>query len=147
MPTDVRLMDEDVTIDAVGGRVQVLATDFSLVSENHKTGTHGLRRALVHSEQDALVLNFGGDYPGGVRVHGAMFVGRLPGADGEDADVLWKPDKVAHPDNPVGGAPDVDGVFEELAHPSPLDVEVELRVLRAAVVRLLERVQALETAL
>ncbi|HYH05131.1 MAG TPA: hypothetical protein VEC37_18730 [Bacillota bacterium] len=30
------------------------------------------RRALVHGNQDQLILNFGSDYPGGVEIHGAI---------------------------------------------------------------------------
>ena len=30
------------------------------------------RRALVHDQNDGLTMNFGGDYPGGVTVNGAV---------------------------------------------------------------------------
>jgi hypothetical protein len=39
-----------------------------------KTGTSGFRRALVHDQNDGLTINFNGDYPGGVNIHGVTML-------------------------------------------------------------------------
>jgi hypothetical protein len=147
MPTDIVLQEQDLILDGADARIHLKAADVSLASSGRQK-TAGLRRALVHSEDDELVLNFGGDYPGGVHVHGALRVG------------LPKPKPAPAPDDytlvPAGGL-DVDLgdgdpahlqdpnlVFGDLDHPLPLDVVEELRILRWAVRRLHERVTELE---
>lgn len=47
-----------------------------LLSAQSRLSTGGsiYRRALVHDEGDGLTINFSGDYPGGVTIHGGLAV-------------------------------------------------------------------------
>jgi hypothetical protein len=70
MATDLRLDDIDgnyVVIDS--GVLKSTATDFLLDNPSRHTGTHHLRRALVHDQRDGLTINFNSDYPGGVTIN------------------------------------------------------------------------------
>ncbi len=42
-----------------------------------KPGGPRLRRALVHNQNDGLTVNFSGDYPDGVTIHGALKVAEI----------------------------------------------------------------------
>jgi hypothetical protein len=62
----------------------VNSTDFLLDSPERRKNNTPHRRALVHGFNDELVLNFGGDYPGGVTInsflnvdHSALFKGSV----------------------------------------------------------------------
>lgn len=138
MPSDIVLEDNDVTLDANDARVHLKAADVLLsAAPRLRKGRRKVRRALVHGHEDSLVLNYGGDYPSGVAVHGTLWVGKgaPPAAGTVAASDLPSPKKLFK--NP-------DAIFDELDHSTPLSVEIELNVLRAAVSRLLERVEALE---
>jgi hypothetical protein len=70
MATDLRLDDVDgnyVVIDS--GVLKSTAADFLLDNPSRHTGTHHLRRALVHDQRDGLTINFNSDYPGGVTIN------------------------------------------------------------------------------
>lgn len=70
MATDVRLDEGDGTVLALAARVvKAEATDFVLDAADRRRGP-GLRRALVHDQNDGLTINFNGDYPGGVTING-----------------------------------------------------------------------------
>jgi hypothetical protein len=49
-------------------------TDFHLDHPDRRSTTGGYRRALVHGFNDALVLNYGKDYPGGVTIRGEVHI-------------------------------------------------------------------------
>jgi hypothetical protein len=66
---DVRLEDDRVWVDA---------SDLLLAhSARLSRDIPGDRRALVHDFDDALALNYVGDYPSGVRIFGLVSVERL----------------------------------------------------------------------
>jgi hypothetical protein len=69
--TDILLDDSDGTYVTIDARVvKVGASDFLLDSpQRHRTDRPGLRRALVHDQQDGLTINFNRDYPGGVTIN------------------------------------------------------------------------------
>lgn len=59
---------------SVFGPVRVVSRDLELDHPSRRGSDHAdrPRRALVHDAQDGLTINFRGDYPGGVTVHGAL---------------------------------------------------------------------------
>lgn len=61
-------MNADVQL--AGPQVRVTAWDLVLDASDRRTIDGGDRRALVHDAGDALTINWGSDYPGGVRCHG-----------------------------------------------------------------------------
>jgi hypothetical protein len=67
------------------GPVRVVSSDLELDHAPRRGTEHAdrPRRALVHDAQDGLTINFRGDYPGGVTVHGALRIRR----DGRTTDV------------------------------------------------------------
>jgi hypothetical protein len=69
--SDLRLDEVDGTWVVVDANVlKVTATDFLLDSPlRHRTDRPGLRRAMVHDQQDGLTINFHRDYPGGVTIN------------------------------------------------------------------------------
>jgi hypothetical protein len=74
MATDLRLDDGPasswVTVEAPV--LQVEGSDLILDSKPRRGGHNtGIRRALVHGEGDQLILNFNGDYTGGVAIPNA----------------------------------------------------------------------------
>jgi hypothetical protein len=69
--SDVRL-EAGGWLDLDGDQIRCSATDFHLDAASRR-GTEGQgrpRRALVHEVGDRLVINFEGDYPGGVCLQG-----------------------------------------------------------------------------
>ena len=57
----------------VGSRVvEVQGSDFMLDYAPRRSNTTSFRRALVHAWDDNLVINFNGDYPGGVLIEGPV---------------------------------------------------------------------------
>src|SRR3954454_11823397 len=80
MATDVRLDQGDGSVVIVDGRVlKVIGSDLILDSPGRRSETQSAnRRALVHDSGDGLTINFNGDYPGGVTIHGdAVVTGEL----------------------------------------------------------------------
>jgi hypothetical protein len=79
------------------GPVHVGSTDLELEHPSRRGTEHTdrPRRALVHDREDGLTINFRGDYPGGVTVHGALRVRR----SGETMDVY---DRIAALESTVG---------------------------------------------
>lgn len=155
MATDIALDEEDVTIDASDVRVHLKATDLTFGSQTHRSNSNVLRRAMVHSAEDELVLNFGGDYPGGIQVHGPrglhvhgrLTVGLPPAphpATGVSPYEAQGPVSNVEVDEGFEIPLNLDTIFDDLARPAPLDVEREIRTLRRAVLRLLARVEQLE---
>jgi hypothetical protein len=60
------------------GPVRVVSRDLELDHPSRRGTEHAdrPRRALVHDAEDGLTINFGGDYPGGVTVQGALRIRR-----------------------------------------------------------------------
>lgn len=77
MATDVKLDENDVIIE--GFRLWVKGADLVLDHPDRRSGAGGgIRRALVHGEGDALIVNFNSDYSGGVQLGGNL---RMSGPD------------------------------------------------------------------
>lgn len=71
MSTDLKFDQGDGTWVTIQGNVlNAEASDLILDSTSRRGGRPGLRRALVHDTNDGLTINFNGDYPGGVTIHG-----------------------------------------------------------------------------
>lgn len=99
MSSDIVLNDGEtrdwVTID--GAVLAHRGSDLMVDSAARRTHDHGFRRALVHTQDDGLAINFNGDYPGGVTLNnlrrlrlkpvGVLGRFRLP-ADGTPGDVI-----------------------------------------------------------
>lgn len=78
----------------VGGRAVVDGSDFALgVNDGRSTGSIPHQRALVHIGDDSLVLNYAGDFEGGVRIDSSVAVaGRLSaGKMGDTCSVVTGP--------------------------------------------------------
>jgi hypothetical protein len=79
MEGDIKLGSSSVIIE--GDRMDVTAADIVLDAAGRRKAPGGYRRALVHGFNDELVINFNGDYPGGVtvasnlRVNGKLSIG------------------------------------------------------------------------
>lgn len=71
MPTDIVLNDNKVVIEG-GAGVSLRAADLKLAFAKHLPKGAGVRRALVHDTSDALVMNYGPDYRGGVEIRGQV---------------------------------------------------------------------------
>ena len=69
-------MASDVKLD--GQQVRVEAWDLVLDAGDRRKTPEGDRRALVHDVGDALTLNWGHDYPGGVRLNGVRLITKDP---------------------------------------------------------------------
>jgi hypothetical protein len=74
MATDIKLDDKDsnwISIEAAV--VAAHASDFMLETAARRTDKGGpWRRALVHGEDDSLIVNFAHDYPGGAHLNSAV---------------------------------------------------------------------------
>jgi hypothetical protein len=69
-------MASDLKLD--GERVRVEAWDLVLDAADRRKTQEGERRALVHDYQDGLTLNWGNDYPGGVKLYGVRHITKDP---------------------------------------------------------------------
>ena len=65
------LLDQGEQVTVLCDNLNVQGHDFMLDSPGRRS-QHGsrFRRALVHSQNDGLAINFGNDYPGGVTITG-----------------------------------------------------------------------------
>ncbi|MGF7162889.1 hypothetical protein FHS85_004547 [Rhodoligotrophos appendicifer] len=75
MATDVKLNNGShqdwVTIEAVV--LETKASDFMLHADARRSSHGGrFRRALVHGEDDSLIVNFAHDYPGGTKINSGV---------------------------------------------------------------------------
>jgi hypothetical protein len=145
MTVDVLLSPTSVRLVADGGsptgadRVVAETTDFEVNFPPHRSsptpgGSSGseMRRALVHDFDDALTVNYAGDYPAGVRVQGK-------GLDVEGALVIT-------PATPVLVSPLlVEGQKSNaLVAKQSFDVVAEIKALRAEILALRYRIESLE---
>ena len=75
MKSDIALDNEEVVV--MGQFINAHAHDFMLNSPDRMTeapGRKSVRRALVHDIGDKLTINYGGDYPLGVKIVGSVEV-------------------------------------------------------------------------
>ena len=167
MPADIKLDGELVIAE---GTLKIDGTDLLLDSQERRVGNTSptYRRALVHGFNDDLVINFNADYTGGVVLEGQVRLGgfRAPKPQGTaDASpdgavyerVDLEPgvaerlgDAVAGLKHPQGAQSqqvvrlplDISTMFDEVE--DPLNLIREIRRLRAAILSLNRRVEALE---
>jgi hypothetical protein len=87
MDTDVVLDDgaaqDHVTVQA--NVLKVAATDLEINADWRRKGGAGPRRALVHDFDDGLTINFGADYPGGVKITSAKLNLHVEAQTGSEA--------------------------------------------------------------
>lgn len=127
MPTDIVLDESEVTVDAF--RLKVKGADIILDFEPRRAGQlTGLRRAVVHGDNDVLRFNFGGDYKGGARIEGKLIV---------DMPIL----KVGEAKSGPFGTPIIVGPHFEL---EPVNLGETLSGLLSHVETLNERVEKLQ---
>jgi hypothetical protein len=70
MATDVKLDEHDGNWVVVEGKaLKVSGSDLMLDEPSRRSTQLGLRRALVHDQNDGLTINFNRDYPGGVTIN------------------------------------------------------------------------------
>lgn len=78
-PADITLENDRVVVDApfllLKGNRKEVGSDFEIDNSGRRTEHENpRRRALVHDFDDRLTLNWGKDYPGGVRILGDVGV-------------------------------------------------------------------------
>lgn len=71
MATDIKLDESQVIVEAHG--LEITGPDLEIDAAERRAGAGGTtRRALVHGPGDALVVNWGQDYTGGVYLNGLV---------------------------------------------------------------------------
>jgi hypothetical protein len=68
--SDIKFQGEWVIVE--GNWTKLSTVDLMLDSPARRKTSGGLRRALVHDHDDGLTINYGRDYPGGVRINGPV---------------------------------------------------------------------------
>lgn len=116
-------MTTDIKLDQGGGTwilaeaavLKTTAADVMIDSQARRGGAGGpFRRALVHGSGDALVLNFAGDYTGGVVVQGPMTAGGPLSAAG-DVSIAGRLHLRSPQHSPHGEVTDVQQFLASLA--------------------------------
>lgn len=145
MTVDILLSPTSVRLVADGGsatgadRVVAETTDFEVNFPPHRSTptpggsvASGMRRALVHDFDDALTVNYAGDYPAGVRVQGS-------GLEVEGTLVVTLA-------APVMVAPSVveSKKSKALIAKQSFDLVAEIKALRLEVYALRQQIEALE---
>lgn len=164
MKSDIKL-DGDFTV-VEGSALMSRTWDIMLDAPDRRVNSDGLRRALVHSSNDELVINFAGDYPGGVTIAGKtnldtiaasskleMIPPRVEQPTSQPSD-LTMGESVSSPGSDLGlGQIDpallVEDVFtaiERSQDRTTTELTAEIRRLRQAVLELNERLKRLENA-
>jgi hypothetical protein len=152
--SDVLLDDKEGDwLTLVARVVNSTSSDLMLDCADRRKGGGAFRRALVHDEGDALVLNYAGDYPAGVRVDGPMrLTGPLHVSGSIDGvgDVVPRAGTVAIRGSLTfearGVLAQTDG-FRPAGTRVTVDVGQALDALQAQVTALSNKVQALEARL
>jgi hypothetical protein len=81
MVSDIRLEEEKVVVEgnleleqiiAKNNQLKVKCWDFILDWPDNRKGSAQFRRALVHQNDDKLVINYGGDYSAGIKLDGRV---------------------------------------------------------------------------
>jgi hypothetical protein len=87
--SDVILDDGSEQVTVQCNNLHVQGHDFLLdAPARRKPNSPAFRRALVHDQNDGLTLNFGGDYPGGVKINGWSPTSTIAGGITLDVDPL-----------------------------------------------------------
>lgn len=84
MVSDIELDDEEVKI--TGSVLRLTAFDVTLDNQTRRGSRNAdkPRRALVHAQDDSLVLNWDNDYPNGMTLNGPVkFPGSIDAQDGK----------------------------------------------------------------
>ncbi|MBD1847399.1 hypothetical protein H6F89_29150 [Cyanobacteria bacterium FACHB-63] len=139
---DIKLDSNNVVIE--GDRMDVMAADIQLDCAGRRKTSRGMRRALVHGFNDELLVNFNGDYPGGVTVASNLRVnGKLSiGSEGGGTSALTVSDlevRVSqirgHTEGPFGKVPIIEvrtvtfqEVFDEVQALKAKVVELEAKL-------------------
>jgi hypothetical protein len=159
------IMESDIRLDQ--HLVIIEATDLILDAPERRAPdapVGGYRRALVHGPNDQLIINYDGDYPGGVLIQGRVHLAGLdPRAASTSSDGrfqhLEKPqgeraeqlkqrlEQLVRSDQPGGTLGtklpvDIAEMFANVK--SSADLIAEIRRLRLAILVLDQRVKALE---
>lgn len=72
MSGDIKI-DKENHVSIEGSHLKIKCHDLHLDNPNRNSGEgKKYRRALVHDFDDALVINWHGDYPGGVKIYGEI---------------------------------------------------------------------------
>jgi hypothetical protein len=133
METDIRLGDEQT--------VEIIASDLVLYNPDRLTASaSAARRALVHDyDGDRLTINYGGDYPAGVRISGRTEIADLTAGNAEitgeitvDGNAEIKGAMTVDGNAEIKGAMTVDGNAEikgNLKLDGRLDSAVVLRLV------------------
>lgn len=151
-------MESDIKLDQ--HLVIIEATDLILDAPERRSNPDGFRRALVHGQNDQLVINYNGDYPAGVSINGPIHVSgldpRAPGSSGGGRfeNVEIDPDRFdsLDIDHVETGRPpinvglirplDIQALFSNVK--APVELVAEIKRLRRAILALDNRVKALE---
>ena len=83
--SDIKLNGNTTIVD--GDYLEVHTLDVHLDNPTRRKVSGGYRRALVHGPDDALMVNYEGDYPGGTVVHGRLTVDHK-GPGGFNGDIF-----------------------------------------------------------
>jgi len=68
MSSDIKLDGRSVIIE--GSYTKLKTLDLILDAPSRRKNNNGVRRALVHDQNDGLTVNYNADYPGGVTIKG-----------------------------------------------------------------------------
>lgn len=75
MSSDIKLDKDWVVVEGKWARVRTW--DLMLDAPDRRRNNTGWRRALVHSGNDELIINYNRDYPGGVKIKGEVQIDSL----------------------------------------------------------------------
>lgn len=159
MSSDIKLSDDRVIIE--GNYLESHTADIILDHPPRRrpdANPQVPRRAIVHGFNDELVVNFHSDYPGGVVIQGEvkildqLLLGQPEAAREAHAPESNNMTRADGLGNLAPGLEEVrrlehDRLFETIAQSvSPIDLAVELRHLRQAVVILYARLKQMEAS-
>lgn len=140
---DVVLHQDRAEVQVQCENLNIAGHDVLLSSASRRLpGTTAMRRALVHDERDGLTLNFAGDYPAGVTVHGDLGLAAIQPLSRKPDD---REDQPSYLLVRGGITYEVQGVSLIQGGPSRVQVSVgdEIEELHRLVKELAARVQAL----
>lgn len=128
MATDIKLDDSQVTVEAFALKLQGADLQIDLAERRGNAGGAS-RRALVHGPGDALVINWAGDYTGGVYLNGrTIALGDVAVAAGKWPANVRAPDGRIEPLQVAPSQTEMVAVGEELTR-----LRGEVAVLRELV--------------
>ena len=92
----------------VDGNIRMTGTDFRIFNAPRAGGNTHFGRAFVHDTGDALRINYGGDFTGGVKINGKVLIGTGTAqasldVAGTDAILFPRGTNANRPSSPVNG--------------------------------------------